>query len=613
MNLNIKRLIVLTALVTLILLTLFTQSSILKIIFALLLIIFVSFIVFFKSDQLSTHRKFLIKDNSDINTEEKDNEELEIETTPINDRILTSEDLIQEKKIAKISQLKPSHLREHYLEIANEPVPTSTSEDARFNFILEKILEVIKSILPAHSVIFFWYNKLKGQVIFHTYASDELEIQKIRYNLGDDIVSKVIVNGSPEYINNINSNVEASLIRYYKNPINIKSVVAVPVFFNEQLIGVLVADSKSEDSFGTETAFLLGKFVRLITLNLSIFDDKFSISTLNQKFEALINLIVINSKELNETTIIQKLVVSFDSLLEWDVLAIVLYSPDLKQYVVQKTLNRSSLVYIGEGNIVELKNTLVGKAIETGNSIKIDDAKSYDYFVYRNNQNSNIQGSIIIVPIISPNMVYGAFVFENLKINFYTNEDVRLVEKIANFFSTKLDALYNQKLLDEYLSIDLETLLLNKNTFIKRVNEELIKFRNFPNVNFGFAFIQVDKADKLVNKYSNKISSKILKHVTFCLKNNADDLTLMGRIDRFKFGVLFLNKESTESFLLCEKIRSLINKEVLSFDNQQVNVSVSIGHASGRGNTPIEKLFNDAELALEKAISEGGNKVKSVK
>lgn len=609
MKLNIKQVILLGFIIILIVLNLVIQSSLLKVIFAFLVIITIGYIVFFRNGQFSLRQsKIAYSDNYyDDNVKET-----EINTSVAHERIMTEDDLLFEKQTAKITPFVPSNLKDDYYIIANQPIPTSTNEDTRFNFILEKILEVIKIILPAYSVIFFWYNKRKGQVIVHTYASDSHEIQNIRYDLSDDVVSKVVMTNSPEFLSNINSNVEASLIRYYKNPIGIKSVVAVPIYYNEQLIGVLVADSKSDDSFGAETVYLLGRFVRLITLNLSVFDEKYNVSQINQKFDSIINLIAFNYKGINETILIQKLIVSFGNLLEWDVFAIVLYNSNYRQYLIQKVTNHSSLIYSGEGTQIDLEGTLVGKSIQTGNSIKIDDSSSSGYFVYKVNQTSSIQGSIIITPIISPNMVYGAFVFENLKKDFYTNEDVRLIEKIASFFSSQLDALYNLKLLNEYLSIDLDTMLLNKTNFEKRVQEELTKFK-FTQMNVGFAYIVVDKANKLLQQFSDKISAKIAKHVTFYLNKYAEDLMLFGRVDKFKFGVLFLNKEDTDAYLWCEKIRQAINKDLLSYENQQVNLSVSIGYTGGKKHTNVETLFNDAEIALNKALSEGGNKVKSIK
>ena len=78
------------------------------------------------------------------------------------------------------------------------------------------------------------------------------------------------------------------VVRYYDSPQGIKSLVGVPLFYADSLTGVLVVDSKAPDAFGIETVYSLGRFVRIIAIIISLFDEKFSGSTAEKRLETFI-------------------------------------------------------------------------------------------------------------------------------------------------------------------------------------------------------------------------------------------------------------------------------------------------------------------------------------
>lgn len=610
MKVNFKRAITLAVLLVFVLISILVENPIIKYVFIGLTIVIISFIIFFRDGESSIQSK----ENSNDTSTEDDTENYDTDSgsnTKFNDKILTEEDLKLQTS-PRISQLIPKDLSEQYRRIACEPVP-GVSEDIQFNFVLEKTLELIKDIMLAHSVIFFWYRRDRGQIIFHNYVSEEKELQKIKFQIGSDLISKVIITAQPTYTSNINSNVEADLIRYYPHPVGIKSVAAVPVFLNEKLIGVLAVDSKSDDAFGSESIYSLGRFVRLITLILSIYDEKFNVELINQKLEALLELIGLSTRELDEKKLVQNFIVVLDKFIEWDVLAIVLYDVNIKNFVLKKVVNRTPTDYLGEGSPIDIgQDTLVGKSISSQYSIRIDDTGSNKYSIYRKNDGSNIKGSMMIIPINSGNIVYGAIVIESLKKKLYTDDDVRLIEKVTSHLGNQLDNLITKKILNDYLSIDLETLLLNKSTFEKRVKEELLKFKN-TDMHIGLALIKVDKSENLIKKYSEKVIPKIAKHIALQLTKETEELMLLGRLEPLKFGVLFLNRDSAADNIWCQKIILKIASEMISYGDHQFAITVSVGYAGGVKLIKAETLFNSAETALNRAILDGGNKIRTIK
>lgn len=587
-----------------------TDLIYLRLILIGLIMLIVSLLIFLRN---GSSKKFDTVDETEYENDLSENEEELTGQNEINNTILTEADILERQSKAKITQFVPNDLNAQYKKIANEEIPVSSSSDTQFNFFLEKTLDIIRNYFNAYSAIFFWYRKDKNQIIFYTFSSEEVAFQKLKYEVGTDIISKVILTGNPTYTCNINSNVEADLIKYYQTPIGIKSVAAVPVSFNNRLIGILAIDSKNEDAFGPETIYNLGKFVRLITFILGVYDQKYNIDIVNQKLDALLELIGNSTREYDENKLIQNFIVVLDKFVEWDALGIVLYNAEAKAYILRKVVCRVAVTYMGEGLPVEVNNeTLIGHAITEGNSVKIDDASSNTYYLYRKNVFSDIKGSIMIVPISSAGRVtHGAFVLENLKKKKYFDDDVRLVEKVANYFAFQLDNLFNRNLLRKYLSIDLDTMLLNRQTFEKKVNE-VAKITSGEK-HIGLALISVDRVDKLIKKYSQKVIPKIAKHVAMRLNKEAEELMEIGRVDTLTFGVLFINREPTVDNIWCQKIMQKISNELIDYRDDKFGITVSIGYAGGTKNIRGETLFQAAEFALSKAIDDGGNKIRTYK
>lgn len=612
-NFNLRRAVIFIVILGLISASFFFESIILKLLFYVLTIIIISLVIFIRNGKDQT----INEENVDETINEEGNLSYQKETKQNtilekDDSILTDLDLQQRLSNTKVTKLVPQDLNITYRKIALEEIPAGSSGEAQFNYYLEKTLEVIKYVFDAHAAIFFWYRRDRGEIIFYNYAAEEEGFQKFKYSLGTDIISKVIIKENPIYTCNINSNVEESLIKYYRVPIGIKSIAAVPVFINNKVIGVLAIDSKSEDAFGPEHIFTLGRFVRMITIVLNIYDQRYQYELVNQKLDALLDLIGISTREFDERKLMQNFIVLLDKLCEWDVLGIVLYDGSAKTYLLKKVINKTSTDYLGEGLPVDISlDTLIGNVIRSGNSIKLDDSSNNKYFLYRKGTLSDIKGSLIIVPINSNGRIHGAFVLENLKKKKYSDDDVRIVENVANYFAFQLDNLMNKNLLEKYLSIDLETMLLNRQTFERKVSE-VTKITGGEK-HIGLALITVDRVDKLIMKYSQKVIPKIAKHIAMRLNKEAEDLMELGRLDTLKFGVLFINREPSVDNIWCQKIMQKISGEFIDFEDNKFGVTVSIGYAGGTKNIRAETLFHSAETALNKAVLDGGNKIRTVK
>jgi PleD family two-component response regulator len=93
------------------------------------------------------------------------------------------------------------------------------------------------------------------------------------------------------------------------------------------------------------------------------------------------------------------------------------------------------------------------------------------------------------------------------------------------------------------------------------------------------------------------------------LKNSTKPLTLIGRIDSKLFAIYSFNSSSSEMLIWADQLRSNVATYDFPLESALKNQTISVGIASNINYVEFEQVYKIAELALEKAYTEGGNKV----
>ncbi|HKJ81784.1 MAG TPA: GAF domain-containing protein [Ignavibacteriaceae bacterium] len=464
-----------------------TDDLVIRVITIVLLVVYVAFIIFLR-DSLKFNRGGYIPNSgeeeelppvddytSNYSSSSLDSDEsFQIVSKNRNLEVITDDNYTPEFKVSKTT-LKPPDLKERFEEIANESIPQDLGHDGQFAFVLEKMLTVIKEAYTAHTAIFFWYNKSKEKLSIERFVSNSTELTRRKLDVEDDILSKIVEKGEPELLSDIPSTAESDVIRYYDSPQGIRSFVGVPLFYDKSLIAIIAVDAKVEDAFGIETIYSLGRFIRVLTMLISIFEEKHSDSISQQRLNGLLNIINPEQKIDNEQELVDSLQNVLGYLLNWDASAFVYYRPLEKKFQTIKVYNNTSLKYIGEGLDIEINGTLVGKSIATGMPVKIDNISSGDYKRYAKSEDVSFDGSFLAIPMIYQGQNYGVLCFESLKKNIYTNSDVHFLRNAMNIIAYVVYSYSTQVLLKSLLAIDVETRALSGEIFRERMAEDLFK------------------------------------------------------------------------------------------------------------------------------------------
>ncbi len=608
---KIKRLYVFLFFLFILLLILITKDIIIKIILGALLLIYTAFIIFLRGS-IRIDRKYDIDEidggqlpaDSYISDSDEDfkiispNKNLEIvksnNTTPFYP--LSNEKLI------------PPDLNIRYKEIVNEPLPSNLDSGGKFSFILEKILAVINDVFLPYSVIFFWYDKKTKKISVNKFITKSNDILQRKFNVEDDILSKIVLENEPQLLSDILPTAESDNIRYYEKPQGIKSFIGVPIFYNEDLIAIIAMDSKSGDAFGIETIYSLGRFIRVITLLIQIFEERYKEQLSQKRLDALLNFLNIDIQFDSYESILDSVSKTFSEMIQWDVFAITYFNPIEKQYQIIKVNNNTNLKYVGKGLNIDLLGTIVGKSITSNLSQKVDEISINNIYRYNKSEDIIGFGSFVSVPISFKGKVFGTYSFESLKNNHFTNSDIKFIESISKFTAYILHSVYTQQILGQLITIDLETLTLNEAEFKKRLEEELFKASSV-NSDGVLALIKIDEFLEQRSLFDENPLQIVTKEIISIIKNEIYPYTILGRLSDRVFAAYFFNYEIKKIYVWSEKLRTKVARQPIYVDMKQNTYTISIGLCSTKGKTNLEEVFENAQLALDKAVAKGGNTV----
>ncbi|MFA7290342.1 MAG: GAF domain-containing protein, partial [Melioribacteraceae bacterium] len=620
---NIKRLITFSAIPVLVACLIYIEDTIIRIATAIILTIYVGFIIFLRDNVKNLES---IKSESDGYKDEPENENPQtnytdynredgegfviLKKTP-NPKYNTQNDLIDNpKNLGGLESLPPDY-KEAFQKIIEERIPDNINQGEQFGFVIDKILHVVKFAFLAHSALFFLYNPRTKKISLDRFESSSDQIAKKKFDIENDILSKIVSTKEPELLTDISLNAEPDVLRYYISPQSIKSFVGVPIFYNTDFIGILAVDSKNNDAFGVETIFQLGRVVRVISIIVSLFEEKHSENLIDQRLRSILGFLSQDRKYETDEDVYQGLENSVNSLTQYDVYSLVVYNSIDNKFKIVKVINKTSLKYLGEGFEVNLNGTLAGKSIMTGLPVKIDDTSASDFPRFDKSEDISFDGSFLVIPLVYDEKVYGLICFETLKKSFFSNDDVGFLKNALKMFSFIFHTNINYQLVKGLLTVDVDTKTLMKDHFIERLTVDLVKAKEL-DIQGAIALIKIDDFIQQDSLFEGDPFPKVLQSISGLIREEMTPMNLLGRIDERIFVVYFFNYTAKDVFLWSEKLRIKIARKPISVVSRQTTFTVSIGVASTHNRTDVQDLLYNAELALNKAVEKGGNSVKSI-
>lgn len=487
-----------------------------------------------------------------------------------------------------------------------------------FDFLLNKVIAVVKDVVFANTVAFFWANRDKEQMVCEARVTDSASfLPSRRFPVGQDIVSQIALNGKPQLITHVNPSSEKELLRYYEQIEFIKSFVGVPVFYpargntrgTSEPVGVLVADSALEDAFGQETIALLGQFTKLISGLIKTSTDKYDLLLDVELLNAIRRLQEHIRNDFSVHTITQTVAEECGKLLNWNFLSIVLYDEIKRGWATKNVVNRIQDSYITAEQIIDLDESIVGQAIKNNAHQLVQDIENQRLPRYYTGEKLFNGGSFVAVPISSLNKCYGALCIESRDRFNFSRKDIEILYRLAENAASALEILYLNDVIKEYVVVDDTTGAFTKKFFLKKLQEELARADDYGS-ELTLLLSSVDHPHKIIDRYGQEGFDTVLQDVVKILKAGSRQYDCVGRYDYNRFCVLLVNTAANDAYIWGEKMRKTIASHIIGVGGKSFSVTVSIGICGALEGMKPEELLNHATTALHKGMESGGNSVR---
>jgi len=170
LQVNSKRIISFVAIILLAVFAFITDDTYAKAFYIIVIIVFVGFIIFLRNGKKTEEvipEPTIIDKIEPPTYKPDDGESFTILNTNkgIKDiEVITQESYSQITSGTKKNSFKPPDFKENYVKIANEELP-ETSQKHLFNFVLDRILQIIKEFYLANSSLFFYYDPVQKKII----------------------------------------------------------------------------------------------------------------------------------------------------------------------------------------------------------------------------------------------------------------------------------------------------------------------------------------------------------------------------------------------------------------------------------------------------------------
>lgn len=483
---------------------------------------------------------------------------------------------------------------------------------AEFDFLTSKLLQAVKEQVLAHTVGLYWINMDREQIIIGEFVTDSGNFTTARrLSLGNDLISRVGLDGKPVVVTDVSAASESDLVIYYDASEGIRSFVGVPMYFGGEAIAVLAADSKAHDAFGLETIASMGRFTSLLTLLLGSYNQKFDLAadarmlavldTMQRRFEE-------NLDSYGIATVAAKAVTE---IMDWDYVAVVLHSPERKSWIVVKSLAKAAnLPYISEGVTVDMDGSVLRAALE-GDSGVIVDAPVTPAWRFHDKEAVNSFGQLCAMPMVTPSAYYGLIIVEYRETHQYGKQDLAVLQRIAFRAALALEVIRLYERTRMHLIVDEATQTASRTLLLRRLHEEQARLAAMGG-SAVFFLVGLDSPDDLVHKHGEQQVEQVLARIGGTLQDHVKPYDIVGRFDRYSFGLLLLHSSPEDAYLRGEKVRKTVAGNVITHGGSSYSVSVSIAGCTVSQTSDVDHILKLAQQAFERAVADGGNCVKVV-
>lgn len=154
--------------------------------------------------------------------------------------------------------------------------------------------------------------------------------------------------------------------------------------------------------------------------------------------------------------------------------------------------------------------------------------------------------------------------------------------------------------------------ILNRRGLMKQLHLELARCKRYKQV-ASILILDIDFFKKVNDTYGHAMGDLVLVRTVENVKNLLRETDVFGRFGGEEFLIFLPATEEEGTLLVAERIRKFIAQATIELEAAPIQITVSIGVATGSVNEGVDDLFVHADYALYAAKNHGRNRVEIFK
>jgi len=218
-------------------------------------------------------------------------------------------------------------------------------------------------------------------------------------------------------------------------------------------------------------------------------------------------------------------------------------------------------------------------------------------------------GSLIVTPLISGDKVIGILRMDSAKEHAYTQDDLRLLDIIADLGAVAIENALLYARTQELAIRDSLTGLAVRRYFIERLDEE-VKRAAIKKRKLAILMLDIDHFKDYNDKFGHATGDIVLRHIAKTVSSKTSEGDIVARYGGEEVVVMLCGKSKIDAVAEAEEMRSAVKDSPISLRRHAENITVSIGVSSYPDDTVIEEdLIRIADERLYKAKAGGRDRV----
>ncbi|MEO8331390.1 MAG: EAL domain-containing protein [Gallionella sp.] len=251
-------------------------------------------------------------------------------------------------------------------------------------------------------------------------------------------------------------------------------------------------------------------------------------------------------------------------------------------------------------------NTMVALAIREKKTVVSNDSLSDPRVLLGKKYAGSGVRSMAVFSLIVSDEAIGALAMYASEIDFFHDDELKLLTELAGDIAFAIDHLDKQERLNYLAYYDALTGLANRNLFLERV-AQYMRSAVSGGHKLAIGLIDLERFKNINDSLGRPVGDALLKQVTEWLTHRAGDANLLARIDADHFAVVLPEVKSDGNLArLVENLLAAFLEHPFHLNDAVLRIGIKIGVALFPDDgADADTLFGNAEAALKMAKKSG--------